>query len=219
MNSHGNQCQEVSPESTETVAVLAIRSGLYAVLAKGFAHPDEATLEFFRQCGQMEIEPREDLSRQVGELLESAQSVAVEELAAGYLRLFHPLNGPFPYQSEHGKSHDFSKVHNLADIMGFYRAFGVEPRDDRPDHIAAELEFMHLLTLKEKHALETGQTDKATLCREASEKFLRLHLLTWTDTLLDAMRARNDNTLPFYVHLMAVLELFMESESEKEALS
>ena len=212
MSLQNGSCPNVTSASAEATRLLAVRSSIYAILARGFSNPDERVIEFFRHSSHAQIEPQGEISTCLAKVLEAGKSVAREELAIAYMRLFHPLNGPFPYQCEHAKAHEFSKSQTMADIMGFYLAFGVEPDNDRPDHIAAQLEFMHLLTLKEKHALDNGQLQKASLCQEASEKFLRQHLLTWTDPLVHAMRADKDNMAPFYFHLTALLKLFMEAE-------
>lgn len=198
---------------------LADRSAVYAVLARGFSHPDEAVFDFLRQCGdQADTQDASDVATSLVALLASIRDGELDKLKQAYMRLFDPVNGPFPYESEHRKGHDFAKANILADIMGFYKAFGVEPAADRADHMAAELEFMHLLTLKEHYAAGEGDQEHAVLCREASEKFFREHLSLWTEGLLAAMRAslgKDDrNHHPFYEHLMSLLECFISSEKE-----
>ena len=192
------------------------RSSLYAVLARGFSYPDDTVIEFFGQAGQ--VQAGKKIAQPLASLFEEARATDPEELRRAYLALFDPINGPFPYEVEHRQVEDFSKAHILADIMGFYRVFGVEPRDDRPDHIAAELEFMHLLTLKHSRDLEAGRPERAAQCQDAQQKFLRDHLLVWIEPLLEAMRVRpGADSLVFYRHLMAVLESFMQGESEELA--
>ncbi len=61
-----------------------------------------------------------------------------------------------PYETEYTTPDALYKAHQLADIAGFYRAFGLEmstENRERPDHLAAELEFMHFLALKEAQAM------------------------------------------------------------------
>ena len=79
-------------------------------------------------------------------------------------------------------SEQMTRTYTLADVAGFYRAFGVEvgPGEGQPDHIAAELEFMHLLAVKEAVARsESGDSEHAKICREATCSFLRDHLGRW----------------------------------------
>lgn len=214
MSSESKPAATVAGDSPQSPQALAELSGAYAALARGFHHPDEAVIEFFRDCGPTDAGDGE-IARRVGELVAAARATTPDELRAAYMRLFDPVNGPFPYETEHRKGHDFSKAQVLADIRGFYRAFGVEPSGDRADHIAAEIEYMHLLTLKESHALAAGEPDKAAICRDARREFFREHLSAWADALLEMMRAAADrHSHPFYGHLTKLLQLLVDNERE-----
>ena len=197
---------------------LAEQSFVYAVLSRGFSQPDQASLEFLLQCSQVEMKDDSPVTECLCALLESAQQTNLQDMQQAYMSLFDPVNGPFPYESEHSKTHDFSKANLLADIMGFYRAFGVEPTNDRADHISAELEFMHLLAVKEMHASGKGDSENASICRQASESFLREHLGSWTDGLLKSIRAGieagNGKPIPFYERLIGLCQLFFDDRNE-----
>ncbi|MDO8616041.1 MAG: molecular chaperone TorD family protein [Dehalococcoidia bacterium] len=87
-----------------------------------------------------------------------------------------------PYETEYTGAHVFMSVQQLADVAGFYRAFGVRLANgfrERPDHVAAELEFMYLLTFKEARALSRGEEENAGICRRAQARFLEEHLGRW----------------------------------------
>jgi len=86
------------------------------------------------------------------------------------------------------------RAQHLADIAGFYRAFGVEPELERPDFIGTELEFMAWLIRKELHARETyGPTsDQAEVCRDAQRTFLEDHLAWWAPAFALALRKAAD---------------------------
>ena len=79
----------------------------------------------------------------------------------------------------------FRRSHELADVSGFYRAFGVEPSRSNPercDHIVLELEFLAFLLSQERRAVlstEVGGSEKANTCRDAQKKFLEDHLSWW----------------------------------------
>ena len=65
-----------------------------------------------------------------------------------YSRLFGVGLAATPYETEYDPLASARKGHRLADLLGFYEAFGVRLADHRkefPDHIAAELEFMAIL--------------------------------------------------------------------------
>ena len=195
---------------------LAFRSSVYAILAKGFSFPDEKIIEFFNQCSEAEISEPGDVFPLLEKVIQTANSMSKEELQEAHISIFDPLAGPFPYESENKELHDFSKAHLMADIMGFYKAFGVEPVNERADHIVSELEFMHFLTLKEGHAYSTDSSENAVICRDAQKKFFTDHLITWTGALSKAIKTKGgNNTDRFYLHLLDLLNKFIEYERQE----
>lgn len=75
------------------------------------------------------------------------------------------------------------KPFQIADIAGFYRAFGFEVSGDRPDHIVPELEFAALLCAKEAYARISGEAEGAEVCAAARRKFMTEHLGAWLPQL------------------------------------
>ncbi len=70
----------------------------------------------------------------------------------------------------------------LGDISGFYRAFGFQGADAngvRPDHLAAQLEFLAVLRVMEAQALQRGALEAADITREAYVNFLLEHISEW----------------------------------------
>ncbi|MFN4218878.1 MAG: molecular chaperone [Candidatus Bipolaricaulia bacterium] len=135
------------------------------------------------------------------------------ETAAEYDRLFsHRTTILCPiYEVEYDKNRSVSQGPTLADIAGFYRAFGLELAiNERPDHLALELEFMSVLAYKEALALRDNLREQAEICRDAQRKFLEAHLGRWvgifTDTVTRASR------LESYKVLACTLKEFIESE-------
>lgn len=88
------------------------------------------------------------------------------------------------------------RAHHMADIAGFYRAFGLETssdRPERPDHIALELEFLAFLLEKRCMAIDTEQV---TICEEALTHFVRDHLAWWAPTFAKLTECRIELLLP-----------------------
>lgn len=117
-------------------------------------------------------------------LNERRPSLTLEALESDYIAAFgHALSRECPpYETEYAGEHLFYQTQQLADIGGFYRAFGLDVADtahERLDHIAVELEFLHLITAREAHALHTRDAENAHLCREAQRMFLQDHLGRW----------------------------------------
>jgi TorA maturation chaperone TorD len=102
-----------------------------------------------------------------------------------------------PYETEyHPPSEPFFRAQQMADVAGFYRAFGLDPgqaTSERPDHIALELEFLAFLLLKKRLALAEGSPDaveQAAVCDEAGRKFFREHLAWWLPSFAAGLRRK-----------------------------
>jgi TorA maturation chaperone TorD len=96
---------------------------------------------------------------------------------------------------------ELTRTFEMADVAGFYKAFGVVVDEgseggERVDHITAELEFMNLLAVKESLALqEKGEGTHAKTCRDASRAFLRDHLGRWAPRLGNCMGQTSDDPI------------------------
>jgi TorA maturation chaperone TorD len=111
-----------------------------------------------------------------------------EELAAAYAQAFGLAAQPEcpPYETEYQRNAEpFFRAQQMADIAGFYQAFGLEPAHtwpERPDHLALELEFMAFLLLKKRLAQAEGGPEAAEqvqVCEAALRNFFRDHLAWW----------------------------------------
>jgi DMSO reductase family type II enzyme chaperone len=121
----------------------------------------------------------------------------LSELQAAHRHTFG-MAGSLCYETEYGLPHEYRQSQEMADIAGFYRAFGFnlggEVRE-RPDHIAVELEFMHTLALKEAYALENGTPEQVEICQAAQAKFLEDHLGRWIGLFAQAVAHNAPDTL------------------------
>jgi len=92
----------------------------------------------------------------------------------------HTLRGKVcPYETEYGSAQVFQQAQELADLQGWYAAFGLERRPDvreRADHIGVESEFIGFLARKEAYTLESGDDGQLEAVRQAYRSFLRDHL-------------------------------------------
>jgi len=114
--------------------------------------------------------------------LTSFQMPDLESLAATFVRLFgHTTRGLVcAAETEYGADNTFHQPQQLADISGYYLAFGLRPvlgSDARTDHVACECEFMDFVNRKEALFLATGSDDETLeTTRNAARTFLRDHL-------------------------------------------
>jgi TorA maturation chaperone TorD len=93
------------------------------------------------------------------------------------------------YETAYTAKHLFQASEQMADVAGFYRAFGVEAHGERPDGLAMELEFAYLLALKEAYALEHHGRAQVAICKKAERAFFRDHLGRWGCAIGDRMMA------------------------------
>jgi TorA maturation chaperone TorD len=134
-----------------------------------------------------------------------------------------------PYESEFcPETFSVYRAQHLADVAGFYSAFGLQPSRDLPerhDHLALELEFMAWLIAKERHATESGSEDamnRAEICREAQRTFFKEHLAWWAPAFAFALARRVERMgkweemagapLRFYGAVGRVLAAFVAAE-------
>jgi TorA maturation chaperone TorD len=125
----------------------------------------------------------------------------VAELREEYDQVFGlvPARECPPFETEyHPTSETFFRTQQLADVAGFYRAFGIEPAaatPERPDHLALELEFMAFVLMKKRLALTGPDRDvdgdqRASVCDEAQRTFFRDHLAWWVPAFATGLRRK-----------------------------
>jgi nitrate reductase assembly molybdenum cofactor insertion protein NarJ len=196
------------------------RAQMYAFLSQAFLYPRENWLAD-RHSPKALLEAQ---GLQIGStFLEGYSHITLEDLQAEHRRVFG-LVGSQCYETEFGLPHEFRQSQELADLAGFYQAFGFRMGGkvrERPDHIAVELEFMYLLCLKEAYARAHGSIEQAEITRKAQAAFLKDHLGTWIDAFAASLLIASDKTgtkdveLSPY-HLLARLAAdFVRSDSER----
>lgn len=91
-----------------------------------------------------------------------------------------------PYETEYvPHKFTFQRSHMLADVAGFYRAFGLDTSSshpDRPDHIAIQCEFLAQLLYLESQAIQNATTEgtaRAEVCADGAKLFLKDHVVWW----------------------------------------
>lgn len=93
-----------------------------------------------------------------------------------------------PYELEYRASEVFQQSQTLADIAGFYRAFGFEPYGpltERADFFATEWEFLAVLSIMEARAEDEEQS---ACCVSAAREFLTEHAAAWMPAFVERIR-------------------------------
>ena len=137
-----------------------------------------------------------------------------DQCMAEYDRLFR-TNQIWLYGTEHVAENEFQRANALADIMGFYRAFGMEPDRERPDSLPCEFEFMHYLVFKHlrAHSGDDGEhaEEKGSICLKAQRKFFTEHLYPASKRIAGLIKSRTENN--FYREIVDEMLNFLESEA------
>lgn len=207
---------QMSSQVSTEISFSQDRARVYRALAQVFRVPDVATIreacerDLPELCQAMERLTSESSSEEITRLLGEARTLydvfaaaQLEELRAGHYRAFDESSGTRCAPTEMDQlggvpQLELTRTFEMADVAGFYKAFGVEVGDtgERVDHIAVELEFMNLLAVKESIALqEEGEGEHAEICRNASRVFLRDHLGRWASRFGEALAKADGDSI------------------------
>ena len=190
-------------------------AAVFRALARGFSYPDaghKATVrrEFSNIKKSIGLRGIERVRR----AFRDADEVS---MAAEYSRLFLG-NGPVSlHETAYGDGRRIAgRTHELADISGFYRAFGVEPsatNPDLPDHICTELEYYSLLLVKQAYAELRNQLVNRKVTEKAAKTFLEQHLGRWIGALVNNFREHSAASP--YLELANALQAVVAAECRR----
>jgi TorA maturation chaperone TorD len=144
-----------------------------------------------------------------------AGKVGPEDLEVDYARLFV---GPFnllapPYGSVYLEGERQLMGVSTADVQKRYQAAGLDVATgfkDAPDHIAAELEFMHFLIFKAMEAANQGDVNGIVTCLLNQQSFLEQHLGAWIQEF--AGNVVDNAKTAFYRNLARATEAFIKDD-------
>lgn len=183
----------MSNEKNQKIERLLALSHAYQFLSICHFEPDKNLMKMMADSGYLdevgsclgEIENGK-LSETFSHLRNELQSTTLETLMGEYLYTFGDATMAVDcpaYEMYFSGSHIFQQTQELADISGFYKAFGLDvSKDDtgnRWDHIAVELEFLHFLSYKQAYAIENHGAEEQNACLAAKKKFLNAHIGRW----------------------------------------
>lgn len=236
-------------ESVDTTAIELACETLYRFLAAGLSNPrGSAATALFDPASQQVAAaaaeclrdeaaavptpaalglgelPAEDLN--LGPLLAALPATAAQ-LEIEHDRVFGLLGSrdcPFYEMEFHPNEDPFFRSQQMADVAGFYRAFGLEAsrtERERVDHIATELEFAAHLLAMARRAGESSDAEaageRADVCRRAYRDFLADHLTWWAPLFATAMRRKAQTG--FYAAAGTILAALLPLERRRLGLA
>jgi DMSO reductase family type II enzyme chaperone len=198
------------------------RSRVFGLLARALRYPDEdlfAALHSGRWAAELAAAARESGLRAghhfFRELSRAADALpdALAALQCQHNALYSSGSVCPQQESDFVACHAFQKTDVMADVAGFYRAFGLrvsQAQRELPDVLGSELEFLHVVAHKEARAIAEGHREATDICRSAYRKFLAEHLAVW----VGAYRARMESSPAgrFYVALARLTECFVTAQ-------
>jgi DMSO reductase family type II enzyme chaperone len=207
---------QIEDLSTPEELATASRSRLYQLLERAFLYP-EADFHAEIRDGSFGEEVSDVVSGLPYALPATAADASLgsapescEDLQAEYVRLFEVGVGAPPCPL-YGGLYARTRKKAMEEVCRFYEYFGLRlpPKmQELPDHVTAELEFLHFLTFREVAALHQGK-DRASYLR-AQRDFLERHPGRWVPLL--ARRLAGQSPLPFFAGLVALTEAFLTQE-------
>ncbi len=210
---------QAAPPYGQTLA----RAGAYRLLSLGYSYPSAGVFEEFRrvlalhraaQPPAIAMESHWKALWEVSDPARGGESCGITHLEAEFTRLFDRTVACSPYESENvGGMRAFTKSRDLADVCGFYKAFGLELGPDAAemaDHVKVELEFMGDLALKEAYFAQEGGGEALEITMDAERAFLRDHLGRWIAQFSDRLLKATAN--PFYEALAKATGAFIAAE-------
>lgn len=142
-------------------------------------------LKFF--CEEFHGESWEKLNILLKKIIKD--KINLDDIRADYIDIFDrakSLNSL--YETEYGKARVMAKTTELADLSGFYQAFGLDKESenvthDMADHISVELEFYAFLLIKQMYLEENNIQDGIEIIEDARKKFMNSHLGRFTKSI------------------------------------
>jgi DMSO reductase family type II enzyme chaperone len=159
----------------------ASRAAAYSLLAYALAYPDDAAIEGLHEAA---AEAAALLAQTpLAGLAGIAAALQRDDLEPAYVTLYTLSSSPDcpTFETAYFSADPQQQTQRMADVAGFYRAFGVDSGETgfRPDEISVELEFMAYLCRKQAYAAEHLGAPRAGQALRAQRLFLEEHLGRW----------------------------------------
>jgi TorA maturation chaperone TorD len=193
-----------------------LRFKTYRLLANAYYLPDQNLQDSLTKLGKCLEQICGEAGKYVKKIqADMGQKEGPEYLNVDYAKLFA---GPFnllapPYGSVYLEDQRMVMGNSTVDVQKRYQEAGLDVDakfKDAPDHIAAELEFMHFLVFKEMEASSEGGAGAFINCLLIQRSFLEDHLGAWISDF--AGNIVNNAQTSFYQNLALATESFVKDD-------
>lgn len=192
------------------------RARLYSALSLAFDRPGDRLLTAIDDGTLVESLRAAPVDGPAADALEDATPEDPDELRSSYADAFGDENESTvsQYEAAYAPGSLVTNTDRLADINGFYRAFGLDvaaDRRDRADYLPTQLEFAGHLTLQRAYLEEVGDDEGVEVVTDARASFVEDHLGRWVPRFVEEVREEVDE--PFYRALADLLDALVEDET------
>ena len=191
----------------------AIRSEIYKLLAECYYPPEKILFDKIKPLDKkFKMVCLQDIEWSGKSILKAD---SIEDLTVEHARLFmgpYSLLAP-PYGSIYMEPERRIMGNSTMDVIRRYQQSGLamaEDFKDSPDHIAAELEFMHFLIYKELEASNEGDDTSVYTNLLSQQSFLTDHLGAWVSEFVGKVMENAKTT--FYQNLARATETFIKDD-------
>lgn len=180
------------------------------LVSVGFGYPDAAWRPRFDALLAAARAARAVSEAGLTKLESTLAKTPPAELEAAHFRLFGPAPACALELAFHATKDPFGQAKVIADLAGFYKAFGVESAE-RADGLPAVLEFLAYLEVKRVHAELHGWGEQRDIAADASAK-LRGQFASKSVGVI-ARKLRSAGAPDFYVQLAALCRALLGGAS------
>lgn len=207
------------------------RSTVYKLLSLAFRYPTPEYFEGYRQ-GEFMSTLWENLSAlpYLKELVDEElgtkdkvhkglEGIAFEDFEVGYAQTFDvgaPEPPCPPYEGVYRQ--EVERTGLLIEVAEFYKHFGLgmskeEGNRELPDHLCAELEFLHFLAFKEAQAMEENTPDLLKGYVLAQKDFLERHIISWLPGFSEKLES--SAAVPFFGETARIASKFTRMDFDR----
>ena len=202
----------------EILSVEKYRSDIYRALSSCYNPPEKGISDVLKRLeAGLCATGSNAISQVVMMRNELNTGVTVNDLKIQFAKLFigpYQLLAP-PFGSIYLDGKHQIMGDSTLDVVKRYSAVGLtvdESFKNPPDHISAELEFMHILIIEELNCLHKGSADEAVAWLVRQFEFLNSHIGQWMDAFTGLTIQKTQ--LPYFKYLAIATRQFIKEEMQ-----
>lgn len=208
-----------------------IRSAVYGMLSLAFKYPTPGAFEGYRNgdypaalweriSALPHLEGLVDTTAALKiKIPRDLEGIGFQDFEVGYTRNFDvgaPAPPCPPYEGIYRKGVERTAL--MIEVSEFYKCFGLSMNDEEdkrelPDHLCAELEFLHFLTFKEAQAMEERTPEMLRGYVLAQKDFIERHILSWLPSF--CKKLESSTKLPFFSDMARIALSFASAEARR----